>query len=168
MSDRFPTQIRIGGAVKREVIPSLIDAINTEGLQDIWGNTLPTIKSEESLLEHVEEGHLIFRDDDRSWGEFPELEEFLVEKKIAFNRYHSPRYETSGELVQFRPGMDAPVSALANDSAVILIEAQDVQRIRDMLRTSDWPEDTVKIMKELDDLCFEADIAPLPVLEIID
>ena len=154
--------------MKREVIPSLIDAVNNENLQDVWGNGIQTMGSESELLKYVEEGHLTFRDDDRAWGEFLELEQFLVQEKIAFNRYHSPRYEVSGELVQFRPGMDAPVSALANDSAVILVEAQDVQRIRDMLKASDWPEDTVKIMKELDDLCFEADITPLPAFELVD
>ena len=167
MADRFPTQIRIGGQVNRAIIPELLGAINAEGLQSDWGSCLPDITSEEQLLEHMEDGHLTFRDEERAWGEFADLEQFLVENGIPFNRSHCPRYEYDGELVQFRTGMEAPAVAAANDSGVIVIEAPEIQRIRDILKTAQNMEDVRKAMDELNELCFEADIEPLPAFEIV-
>lgn len=168
MSDRFPTQIEIGGNVKRTIIPALLAAINAEGLQDTWGNGLPVLTSERELLERSEGGQLVFFDEERAWGEFVDLEQFLVKHKVPFNRSHSPRYEYSGELVQFRAGMDAPEVAASNDSGTVVIEAPEIQRIRDMLKNARSQDDIQKAVDELNALCLEADIEPLPPFEITD
>ena len=168
MADRYPTKIRVGGPVKRQRLAALIRAINAEGLQSDWGSCLPDITSEEELLKNVEGGHLTYCDEERAWGEFLDLEGFLVRESIPFNRWHAPRYEYDGELVQFRKGMDAPATAAANDNGVIVIEAPEIQRIRDILKTAQNMEDVRKAIVELNDLCFEADIEPLPPFEIKD
>lgn len=168
MADRYPTKIRIGGPVRRGRLAALIRAINAEGLQSDWGSSLPDITSEEQLLRHIEDGCLTFCDESRAWGEFADLEHFLVQESIPFNRWHAPRYEYDGELVQFRTGMQAPAVAAANDSGVIVIEAPEIQRIRDTLKTAQNMEDVRKAMDELNELCFEADIEPLPPFEITD
>jgi len=168
MADRFPTRIHIGGRVKRAIIPALIDAINTEELQSDWGIELPVLRSGEELLERLEGGHLSFFHEERAWGEFPDLEGFLVENGIPFNRSHNPRYEYSGEIVQFRTGMEAPAVAAANDNGDIIIEAAEVQRIRDMLKSARNQSDVQRVIDELDNLCLEADIEPLPAFEIVD
>jgi len=168
MADRYPTKIRIGGQVKRERLAALIHAINAEGLQSDWGSCLPDITSEEELLKNVEGGHLSLCDEERAWGEFADLEHFLVQESIPFNRWHAPRYEYDGELAQFRTGMETPATAAVNDNGVIVIEAPEIQRIRDILKNAQSMEDVRKAVDELDALCFEADIEPLPPFEIKD
>ena len=168
MAERFPTQIHIGGKVERAIIPALIDAINTEELQSDWGIGLPVLRSDKELLERLEDGHLSFFHEERAWGEFPDLEQFLVENDIPFNRSHSPRYEYDGELAQFRTGMQAPATAAVNDSEVIVISAPEIQRIREILKNAQNMEDVRKARDELNELCFEADIEPLPPFEIKD
>jgi len=168
MADRYPTKIRVGGPVKRQRLAALIRAINAEGLQSDWGSCLPEITSEEQLPKHTEAGHLTFRDEDRAWGEFADLEHFLVQESIPFNRWHAPRYEYDGEPAQFGTGMQAPASAAVNDNEVIVINAPEIQRIRDILKNAQSMEDIRKAIDELDDLCFEADIEPLPPFEITD
>jgi hypothetical protein len=168
MADRYPTKIRIGGPVKRQRLAALIRAINAEGLQSDWGSSLPEITSEKGLLEHIEDGHLTFCDENRAWGEFADLERFLVQESIPFNRWHAPRYEYDGELAQFRTGMQAPASAAVNDNEVIVIAAPEIQRVREILKTAQNMEDVRKAIGELNDLCFEADIEPLPPFEITD
>ena len=168
MADRYPTKIRIGGQVKRERLAALIHAINAEGLQSDWGSCLPDITSEEELLQNVEGGHLTYCDEERAWGEFVDLEGFLVRESIPFNRWHAPRYEYDGEPAQFGTGMQAPASAAVNDNEVIVINAPEIQRIRDILKNAQNMEDVRKAIDELDALCFEADIEPLPPFEITD
>jgi hypothetical protein len=168
MADRYPTKIRIGGPVKRERLAALIRAINAEELQSDWGSSFPEIASGEQLLEHIEDGHLTFCDEERAWGEFADLECFLVQESIPFNRWHAPRYEYDGELAQFRTGMKTPATAAVNDNEVIVIDAPEIQRVRDILKTAQNMEDVRKAIDELNDLCFEADIEPLPPFEITD
>jgi len=168
MAERFPTHISIGGKVERAIIPALIDAINTEELQSDWGIGLPVLRSDKELLERLEDGHLSFFHEERAWGEFPDLEQFLVENGIPFNRSHSPRYEYDGELVQFRKGMETPASAVVNDNGTIMVEAQEIQRVRDILKNAQEMEDVRKAIDELNTLCLEADIEPLPPFEITD
>jgi len=168
MADRYPTKIRIGGPTKRERLAALIRAIKAEGLQSDWGSSLPDITSEEQLLEHIEDGHLTYCDEERAWGEFADLEHFLVQESIPFNRWHAPRYEYDGELAQFRTGMETPATAAVNDNEDIVINAPEIQRIRDILKNAQNMEDVRKAIDELDALCFEADIEPLPPFEITD
>jgi len=168
MSDRFPTQIEIGGRLKRSLLPGLMKVINEEGLQNVWGNGIQPITTEAELLQCVEDKHLYLCDDERSWGEFPDLERFLVENDIAFDRSHSPRYECSGELVRFRPGMEAPISAIYSGSGTILVEVEEVRKIRDMLKECRALGDTKEVITALDVLCAEADIEALAPFEIVD
>ena len=168
MSDRFPTQIQIGGNVSRNLLPALMKAINEEQLQNAWGNGIQPIATEEQLLDCIEDDHLYLCDDERAWGEFTDLERFLVEKKIAFDRSHGPRYEYSGELVLFRPGMEAPACAICNDSGTLLVEIEEVQKARDMLKACHTLPETQEVVAALDALCAEADIEPLPPFEIVD
>lgn len=168
MADHFPTRIFIGGPVKRSLIPQLIQVINVEDLQDEWGRSFLPLKSEDELLKYTHKGHLYFCDEERLWGAFELLEKFLVEKEIPFDRSHSPRYETSGEIVQFRKGMKSPAPSMTDATCTILVYVTEVQKIRDRLKCSQTKKNILKIIKELDNLCSDADIEPLPKFEIVD
>lgn len=168
MSDRFPTRIQIGGQVKRGLLPGLIKTINAEGLHSAWDAPLETITTEEELLRCVEESRLQFYDDAKAWGEFAELEFFLAENQIPFDRSHGPHYEISGEIARFRPVMESPACGLCDDSGTILVEIETVREARNQLKACRTLEDTQKVIQALDELCALDDIEPLPVFEIVD
>ena len=168
MSDRFPVVIHIGGAVRRSVVKELIQFINSEVLQQDYGTPLPRIDSEEELLKYKEKGALVFYDDERAWGCFEDLEAFLVKRRIPFDRHQSPRYEYLGELVQYRQGMKWPQTAITGDDWNILVQACEVQEIRNMLRKSQSAGTARRALKKLNALCVDLDVEPLPEFQIID
>ena len=168
MSDRFPVVIRIGGEIRRSQVKELIPFINSEGLQLDYGTPLPCIDSEEDLLKYKEKGALVFYDDERAWGCFQDLEDFLVKHRIPFDRHHSPRYEYLGELVQYRQGMKWPQAAVTGDDWNILVQVCEVQEIRDMLQKSQSARTMRRALKKLNVLCEDLDVTPLPEFRIID
>jgi hypothetical protein len=169
MADRFPTVIRLGGEVSRALLPDLIAAINSEDLEANYGVPLPRIKREEQLHEYLEpnSGALVFYDENRAWGGFDDLEEFLFERSIPFDRQHAGRYEYSGELVQFRPGMAGPQCAEVNDSGQIVVLAKEVQSVRDLLK-NDGVAALAQALEKLNACCIDIDVAPLPKFQIVD
>jgi hypothetical protein len=169
MAERFPTEISIGGTIKKEQIQALIDQINSEDLQHNWGSYCDRIETEEDLLKHKnDEGILWFCTESQVWGEFPDLEAFLVEQNISFNRHHSPRYEYHGELLQFRAGMETPSIATADSDLVLMVDVSVVAGIRDKMRADKSAVGITDSLKELDALCVDFDIPELPPFEIVD
>jgi len=169
MSDRFPTQITIGGKIKKALLPHLIDRINRQQLQPEYRSDLPPIESETHLLQYKNrEGLLFFCREEQSWGRFADLEKFLVEKGIAFDRHHSPRYEYPGELAQFRTGMRAPQVGIADDDGALLIDVFSLQEIRDMLKKDKSKKGIQRVLREMNRLCLDADVKPLEPFEIVD
>jgi len=168
MSDRFPTQVKIGGKIKKALLPQLIAQINSQQLQREFGSDLPIIESETDLLKYKnQDGLLYFCREEQSWGRFADLEKFLVEKGIAFDRHHSPRYEYLGELAQFRTGMKAPHVGIAKDDGALLIDAFSLQEIRDTLKKDKSDKGIQTVLREMDWLCLDADVKPLEPFEII-
>jgi len=169
MADRFTTGIRIGGKVKRALIPGLIQAINAEQLQQEWGKALPEIATEDQLLSHRnEKGALWFCNEEQAWGRFEELEEFLVEKGIQFDREHGPRYETDGELALFRPGMKEPRYCVADASGALTVAVEKIQKIRDLLKRNPAKTGVQRALRALNALCEDADVELLPRFEIVE
>ena len=169
MSDRFYTVIYIGGKVRPPLLQELITVINNEELKSQNDMTLSQINSEEELLQCKEKnGALKFYDERRAWGCFEDLEAFLVKYQIPFDRHHSPYDEYNGELAQYRSGMKSPQTAVASDSCEILVYAADVQKIRDMLRRCKSPQTVHRALNELNVLCEDLDVSPLPGFRIID
>lgn len=108
MSERMSAEILIGGQVPRSLIPELCAKITAEGVSLDWGDPCfrPTSAQEllENCVEHEDSLVLQLCDDQASWGEFKDLEAFLVEHSIAFNRFTEGRYEFNFEWAAFRPG----------------------------------------------------------------
>ena len=74
-----------------------------------------------------ENGHLFLADNQARFGMFEELEGFLCEHGIPFDRHSDARYEFDAENVRFRPGMDRPLEVPSNDAGDNLM---DVDMIR--------------------------------------
>ena len=169
MSERFPTEIAIGGAVGRERVPELIGAINTAELQHEWGSPIREIRSEAELLEYRDENGLLwFCNAEQNWGSFEDLEAFLVEEEIAYDRRHEPLYEYNGELVQYRPGFEQLVVTQANAGGNTVFEVSAVKEIRDMLERCQTIDDIPKVIERVNALCSSENVPPLEPFRVTD
>ncbi|HEY3963619.1 MAG TPA: hypothetical protein VGM05_03615 [Planctomycetaceae bacterium] len=110
MSDRMAAEIWIGGRIPKRLVPQLCGTICTEGISLDWDESLFAPNNAADLLEGCgDEGgtrllHLC--NVEACWGEFGELEEFLVRRKISFRRRSEAKYEHDAQIVEFRPGIE--------------------------------------------------------------
>ena len=108
MSERIAAEIQIGGKVRRSVAEELCGVIATERVSLEWGGSPFKPRTVDELLAARHDngdGLLTLRlyDDEASWGEFDDLEEFLREHKIPFVRYTEGKYDYDPEVVGFHP-----------------------------------------------------------------
>ena len=99
MGDYFAGEIEIGGPVSRSELNELIDLIVDEGLKEDYSDTWTRDKLVKAFAT---QDTVRLTDDQASYGEFPELEEFLVEHKISFNRHSDARYEYDATNLYYR------------------------------------------------------------------
>jgi len=159
MGERFAAEITIGGEIKEELISPIAGLLDAENVQPGWGEG--SYNNAAEIEAEIRAGVCRFRVDEQSWGEFPELEAFLEENNIAFDRQHAARYEYQGEVVKFRPGMDIPVTATALDSGKQTIPASLVLNL--------LKYDTVKTIKEkINELCNAEMVPGLEPLKITE
>jgi hypothetical protein len=159
MSDRFPGQITIGGPVKKEDLPKLLEKIIYEyGCNEDWeeGNPPENIKD---LLN--ESGYICFGDHDARNGEFSELETFLKEKGIPFNRQSSGCYEYNPEIVYFRKEMKEPIIFITDTDGEELVPLSSVKTIKNFL-VKDKKDEAIELLN-----CLCKDIPSLPKFEIV-
>ena len=93
MADRMAGEIWIGGTISPALAEELCAVVRDTGASLEWGGGVFAPDSVAELLEANDDGHLHLYDDDRAWGEFADLEEFLREHKIPYDRQTASRYE---------------------------------------------------------------------------
>lgn len=145
MADYFPGEIRIGGPIPRAVLPELIRAILAAGpsLGD-YGRARAT---QESLEEALRDGRIVeLCDEQACGGQFADLEAFLVERGIHFDRHSDARHEFDAQNVHCR-GKGPPLVVPATQGGESLIRRQGV------LEALDDPslpaEDKLKAIRQL-------------------
>jgi len=169
MADRFATHIHIGGKLPRALVPKLIEVLNEESLYRDWGEPISTLKSESDLIECRDDtGTLFFCHEEQPWGRFEGLERFLIRHNIPFDRSHAPRYEYCGELAQYRPGMKEPLVCPTDDEGAPMIEAREVQNLRELIRRSKPDQAIARATRKLDFLLKPLDLPPLEKFEVVD
>ncbi len=165
MSDRFPGLIEIGGPLSRGLVPELLARVQAKTLRWDWCEDAVQATTPDELVDELRQHDcsvLSAGDDEACGGCFPDLEDFLVEHGIAFNRRSDAKYEYDGELVYFRPGMQEPgwIRATQDGEPVVLLD--DLQNVRPLLRQGDHQQALAKLDELLDA------IPPLPPLTIVD
>ena len=169
MSVRFPTRINVGGKVSRALLPKLIEVLNEESLYRDWGEPIASLKSEADLLECLDDNEtLYFCHEEQPWGRFDRLERFLVQNHIPFERGHAPRYDYCGELAQYRPGMKESLVCPTDDEGSPMIDAREVQDLRDLIRRSKPDQAIARATRKLDFLLKPLDLPPLEKFEVVD
>jgi len=108
MSERMAAEIWIGGPVSSGLVESLCAAITAEGVGLEWGEGGFHPKCAADLLDACQDqdgtGLLCLYDCEARWGQFEDLEKFLVSHNLSFTRRTDGRYEFDPELLEFRPG----------------------------------------------------------------
>jgi len=106
MSDRFMTEVEIGGKIPRSIIPDLIGAIQAAGLDLDWNDGEP---SEEALRQKLEECNgketLSVNATELSGGNVDPLDQFCVANNIPFMKRVEGKYDYNGEIFWWQPGM---------------------------------------------------------------
>ncbi|MDI6824662.1 MAG: hypothetical protein QME87_09955 [Bacillota bacterium] len=112
MAERIPATLRVGGSITREQYEEIKRLIEQEG---------------DPFLSMVEPDSLVCEADDAPWGRFEELEEYLVQHGIPFDRHTEAKYEYDAVLRVFRPGaLDEEVPA--NQDGNIVVLAEDIRQ----------------------------------------
>ncbi|MEW6048300.1 MAG: hypothetical protein AB1609_17795 [Bacillota bacterium] len=144
MAERIPATLWVGGSITREQYEEIKRLIEQEG---------------DPFCSEVSPDSLVCRTGGALWGEFEDLEQYLVQHGIPFNRHTEAKYEYDATLRVFRPGvLDEEVPA--NQDGNIVVLAED---IRQAIAATTAREDLVHRLEELTRAC-----VPLPPLVVKD
>ncbi len=163
MSARYSTWIDIGGRLQSAETQQLLDAITQALVSFEWDE--PPFKPTEprELLAVLREGTLWLCDSEAKHGEFPHLEGTCGCLGLAYTRYTEGWCNCDAELVDWRPGMDKPLSRTgSNNDCTQTFVLTD--RVRDVVTTLEAGE-IQKALGTLRELCPE--VAVLPPFEIV-
>jgi hypothetical protein len=140
MSDYLAAQITIGGCISRALAPRLCKLVQAAGLLLDWEEPFAPETAEDLLAGRRAidgEWALQLTDLDAPYGAFPDLEIFLTQHEIPFDRQSDPGHGYDGALVIYRPGA-GPTQFVATSSGEPAIQLQPVWhlevRVRDLAR----------------------------------
>ncbi len=109
--DQFPAEILIGGTVDRLLVPELLNVIADSSVTLGWETPLFAPLTEPDLCRGLDDSHhLHFYNGFALEGEFPTLEQWLIQHQIGFTRTSSGTGQYQAERVQFRKGLQTPVT----------------------------------------------------------
>lgn len=134
MADRFPGHITLGGTIVIETIEQR-EAVNTllaQFSQDTghawgessWHETITT-GNYQKFLDKL--GYLEGFDDQATYGMFEEIEDDCRAVGIGYSRHSSARYEYNAEIIEWRPGMEAPFAQISDEDGVINVPGLTVE-----------------------------------------
>ena len=108
MADYFAGEIRIGGKLPADLLEEFLGELNSSGAKVGGYDGAPVACKNAEELRHAldENGHLFLVNDEARYGMFEELEDFLCEHDIPYDRHSDARFEWDAENVTFRPGME--------------------------------------------------------------
>jgi hypothetical protein len=176
MSDRFPGEIRIGGNVPADLLEEFLGEIEASGAKvgGYDGSAFTGGTAEELCRALDGNGHLFLVDDEARYGTFEELEDFLCEHGIPYDRHSDARFEWDAENVKFRPGMDRPLETPSNGNGDELLRADGIRPIvKELARlaTAGLTKDELlaavrKASRKLKRL-LPPEVEPLPPLQVV-
>jgi len=106
MSDRFATEVEIGGDIPRSLIPSLAVAIESAGLGLEWGDSSSSEELRKAIMDCNGTATLHVNATELAGGDTETLDEFCVSHGIAFTKRVDGKYEYNGEIHWWHPGLD--------------------------------------------------------------
>jgi hypothetical protein len=141
VADYTPAHLRIGGEITDPQYQA-IQRLTSDAAEVVAGEFC-------EIWDHQARG-----------GAFPELEAYLIEESIAFDRFSEPALGYDGRLAQFRPGMAEPAEFTASaDDHERLVAVREIEAILSSHLRQGGSRDS--LVARLRVLCGPA-VAPLP------
>ncbi|HSZ58998.1 MAG TPA: hypothetical protein VK797_25380 [Tepidisphaeraceae bacterium] len=135
MSDRFVSQIRIGGLVNQPTLQRLIAAAKRDAAKTEWDGEHADEPSFHAAIATNQP--LRFYDSEASAWQFENLERFCQEKGLSFQRHRAAGHDCDAEFLYWAPGMQQPRCARAsqdgNEVLVSLTELEEALQVGDSL-----------------------------------
>lgn len=128
MSDRIPCEIRIGGTTSNGLATELCDVIDNSCVSLEWGGGQFGPRDISDLQKAVDGDYLCLYDDERAWGEFDDLEEFLRDHEVPYDRLTDGKYEYDPEIAKYRPGLGLSV-IMTNKAGNPVVEVASLQPV---------------------------------------
>lgn len=135
MSDYLAAQITVGGCISRALAPRLCKLICAENLLLDWEEPIAPETAEDLLAgRRAIDGEWMLRltSNDAPYGAFPELEAFLVNYEIPFDRQSDPGHGYDAALVIYRPGGE-PIHFLATSQGEPAVRVHPVWELEAQL-----------------------------------
>lgn len=150
MSDRIPAKIEIGGVVYPNFLDEFISEVNNSNGQRFndWGGARADIKMTKELKEYIHDGYFTLVDDEASFGEFEELENFCRDHNLSYRRATSAKYEYNAEVAVWIPGMHEPLIFATNEGEEEMVSGLEVRRAIAILQSGNEFM-AIKILKDL-------------------
>lgn len=170
MAEYISAAIHIGGPVSRALAADLAAVIIESGAMPEFN--LPGSPGTAEWLEaavNPTSGVLDLCHHEARWGCFEELEAWLVEHGIPFDRHRDAKYEFDGTLTSFRPTLGT-VERTATQDGDPTVRLVEVERVRELLRaalTERSPEKVRGALTALDE-AMGPEIPPLDPFVIVD
>jgi hypothetical protein len=175
MADRMAAEIWIGGKLPR----SLLEEFPISDLKLDWDETPFDATTEEGILSARDEAGLLhFADCEIAWGEFQELEGWLREHDIPFQRQSSGKYEYDPCFVEFRPDLPRKPdrdTLTTQEGAPVICHEEIEKAIRQMAKLVDDKRRSATKRLEAWERIYRrlshsipSKLPPLPSFEIVD
>ena len=159
MPDYYPMTLRIGGRITRAQLKRIEELAKSYAAYSRGGGEFDGYDDAKGF--EGEEPYLRLYLPNAPWGMAEELEAYLKQQKIPFDRYTGPNYGDDGVMVFYRPELgDEPIERPAVEGEVI-VAASDV---REVIEKTTGRDDLVEQLKKL----IGDDVPPLPPVEIVD
>ncbi len=147
MSELFRVYLRIGGPFHRALLPQLYELVAAEDLESL----LEEKPTQEDFLypERLtnDDGFLEFVTESANWGTLPDLEKFLRDRGVGYDKQIDTKYEYDATLVQSRPG-SAPVRQLTDVNGDPVVHKEDLEPIVLDLQ-ADRPQEALEKLQNL-------------------
>jgi len=176
MSDRFATQIQIGGQLKSSKIKELIDAITMSEMSLEWGGPIIDdieLSTKEDLLECIDgkTKTIILRDDERSWDiDLDDLEKILQKLNLCYLKNVDADNGYDGELKFWSP-QDSLIEQITDSSGHTIATQEELKEILCLIKhqSKTYGEDNLtgqeKAIEKLEKLTQEFIV---PAFEIVE
>jgi hypothetical protein len=128
--DQFPGEIMIGGTIDRLLIPDLLAVIAEASVSLGWETPLFAPQNEPELCRALDEKyHLHFYNGFALEGEFPALEDWLIEHLIPFTRHSTGTRAYQAERVEYRKGLTTPQRLILDQTGNELVPRDTLIRV---------------------------------------
>lgn len=142
MSDRFPTEVEIGGPLTKAQLRQIAELAGQCSLSCNWEQNYDPDWIEKRLMAQLEadEQFLELNDHDISHEYEQELTDYLIEQGIPWNKRVTARYEYDADLTWWRPGMKRPEQwcMMDHDCNSVQVSLELLKKWRKQRKGLDW------------------------------